>query len=391
MDKKSAAILHRRLLVVACYFGLAAANLLNAYIVFQRPNPPPARAGGDSSQSPVRSAAGHKASTTTSPRTLPSVRLIASMLDPTNPIPVRQAADALIAQGRIGQGEALYLHASRLSRRDLATNIHMLAQAARAGDADTALTYYDAALRTTPAAAPILMPSLARGFGRDELTSPLARLVSKDPPWIFQFIDWMGQNQPQWVGLARVLIAASDSQASQNAGIRGVLEARLVHEGRLAEAARLHAAFNRQWKHNSADLTFIPANSPSPFEWQVMDDNTETDGFGAEIVAAKLKYWLHGSGGLVAQKLLVLPNGTYRLSAEHDNNEIKVSVILRCFVNKREIGALELSESQHGYEFRIPAECNAQWLDIQIAPLGNLDQPMTGSIALNLIRLRDDK
>ncbi|MBF9152148.1 hypothetical protein [Novosphingobium jiangmenense] len=383
------------MLVVVCCFSLIAANVFNGFIVFQRPatSLAPERQEG-SHQGPVRSsrpATGHKASTMISPMTLPSASLIASMLDPTNPIPVRQAADALLAQGRIGQGEALYGLASRLSRRDLVTNVHMLEQAARAGDAEAALTFYDAALRTTPAAGPILMPSLARGFGREELIPALAGLMSKDPPWIFQFIDWMRQNQPQEVGLSRVLIAAPGSRASQNAGIRGVVEASLVHEGRIGEAARLHAAFNRQWKRNGADLTFISATSPSPFEWQVMDNNTDTQGFGAEIDSAKLKYWLHGSGGLVAQKLLVLSAGNYRLTAEQDAAEARITAILRCFADKRVIGMLELTESRQGFELIIPETCNAQWLDIQIAPLANADERGNGTIALEMIRQQDDK
>ncbi|MFM8700632.1 MAG: hypothetical protein ACKOC1_04440 [Hyphomicrobiales bacterium] len=297
----------------------------------------------------------------------------------------------MVAQldGQPQKADQLYQKAFQLSRRDFPTNLRMIVMAAEKGRPHETLRYYDVAMRTAPAAKTLLMPSLANGFRERSLRAPLSALARSNPPWFDAFALWMIDRHLYPEELATVLIGAKESETATNPDVRARLLQLLVAEGKLAIASSWYSSFTlsaHQPAGNSVDFT--KGGGYPPFDWSVANSNTESEGFGAELDGKRLRYWSDGGAGLVAQKLIKLAPGQYRLAAQQvapTPNFSQIMVSLSCWKRGNTITQLTLIGHYASQDFIVMEPCLAQWVNVSVGY--SISQQSGGALDLQITRM----
>lgn len=219
------------------------------------------------------------------------------------------------------RSERLFRFASSVSRRDLPTQLWLIEERVQANDIPGALRHYDSALRTSAAGGEFLLPILADASADDTILPHLAELLRSSPPWRYRYLETLTRRIPDadnYVRLNQVIgpPASDEEREVRVAGIR-----RLVELNRFGSAWRLYrllagpAATPQQLLRNG---DFELPNMFPAFDWQ-LESGAQ---LGSEQARAERgqgqalrAYAASGMGGVVASQLLMLPPGTYEVSA----------------------------------------------------------------------------
>lgn len=310
-----------------------------------------------------------------------NLAMTAHQADPTYAGSLRNFAQIAAIEGRQIEARKLYRLAFQISRRDLLTTLNMIDIAARSGDASGALNYYDVAMRSAPAARPMLMPSLANGFKEPELHKHFVALAKTNPPWFEQFSLWMVERKINEEPLAELIIASKNSRLAHNEELLRNLIHTLVDEERLELAMELYRSFHQSsLNHQFVDVSFRDGKRLPPFDWSIASTNGIAEGFGARISGARLEYWSNGGAGLLGQKMLLMKPGKYRLDVwqQSPNHALaEIETVLVCPKRANDIARLTIVKSAASVDFIVPSDCPTQWINVffnrRISEYGNVE------------------
>lgn len=203
---------------------------------------------------------------------LPPPRDAAALRDELRAEPLQPVALRELAGTGDRQDIALLKLADRVSRRDPATQILLLDEAARAGDVDQALRHYDVLLSTRPTAAPALYAQLAIALQSDEIRQKLRPYGKRD--WFPGLIAVAATTAADPRPAATLAAMAQQFDDPQRADyLAPLLLGRMVQQGYLEEAFALapRAAVRGQlWK----DFGFTRASLSerlAPLTWALME------------------------------------------------------------------------------------------------------------------------
>jgi tetratricopeptide (TPR) repeat protein len=283
-----------------------------------------------------------------------------------------------IARNQPARAAAMFRFSSRLSHRDLATQLWLIEERVQANDIPGALAHYDTALRASDDAYPVLFPILVAATANDGIVPPLARLLNTGPPWRRAFIERLVAGPPpdpeRFVRLTG-MIAGSLSAEEKNVvamALPGLVERRqyrpaLALYGQLAAAPR-GAPLLRNGGFDQ-DVRY------PPLDWQL----TEGTEFGARQEAfgesgRRLQiFGASGTGGTAARQLLLLPPGAYEISvqtgAESDVRPARLNWTIQCGDAEgtpllRQDLPVRAAPGRFGVRFHVPGgpACVGQWL-----------------------------
>jgi hypothetical protein len=133
--------------------------------------------------------------------------------------------------------------ASRVSRRDIATQLWLVNDAVRREDLNGVLTHYDAALSTRNQAYEVLLPTMTQALIHPQFRAELIPLLRAERPWVESFISYAVTYAPT-VGPMATLIEEAGELPNEDE-LRPMLSHllyKLVEEGQISEARRFAVA-----------------------------------------------------------------------------------------------------------------------------------------------------
>jgi hypothetical protein len=273
----------------------------------------------------------------------------------------------------------------RMSRRDLATQLWLIEERVRQDDIAGALQHYDIALRTAPQASEWLLPVLVSATANDGIIGPLAALLRTDPPWRQSFLFTLAQAPPSGRNALRLVQSLAAARLPTRPDIMATLIDKVAAARDFDSARRLYSLAR---PGNAGGLVrnggFSGAAPFSAFEWALVSqgdlsaDQINMDGAGdgnvLEVRAAR------GAAGIVAQQMLVLAPGRYRISersgALSEARPADLYWRIVC-VNRANSVVAEIpivrarSAGTAAPAWQVPAaDCPAQWLALAVRPGG---------------------
>jgi len=277
---------------------------------------------------------------------------------------------------RQDQRAAQLFHISeRMSRRDLPTQLWLIEEKVQQNDIVGALRHYDAALRTSPSSAELLMPILVSASEGSAVAASLVQLLASGPPWLRAFLVALSEHVPPGEKVAALLEAMHRARPITDRDIVGSIVFQLVDRREFGPAWRVYRLLgNRAGLLRNGE--FDGTAPLAPFDWQ-MEARSELeaqqrplDDSGADW--ALLIHADGGNSGPVARQLLLLPAGAYALEAVAGAIEGTAPAALRWEIacaNPEatslagfEIPPLNAGGRPHRVDFRVPSGCPAQWL-----------------------------
>lgn len=279
---------------------------------------------------------------------------------------------------RDANAQRLFDYSEKLTRRDVTTQLWMIEERARQNDIKGALQHYDRALRTSPDSWQTLFPVLIKATSDPAIEAELAPLLKQRPSWRDQFLAEFVANGESAAMIDRLIrqlgLRAADPLA------RPTIAAALSRIVLLKDYSRA-AALYRAAYGDKADAALVHQGSFEresllpPFDWALIDQD-QLSGVAEPRDGVDGQYALSiysQDAGAVAQQLLVLPPGQYRLSAI--GGELPVDPVsrpvlyLRCAEDQRQLAELRFNPgpTRRGAvaaNLTVPAGCAAQWLSI---------------------------
>lgn len=114
------------------------------------------------------------------------------------------------------------------------------------------------------------------------------------------------------------------------------------------------------------DSSFSNPAAPPPFNWSLA---SSTIGLAERQPGKRLHVIFYGNDdGVLASELLVLPQGAYRMQMQIVGAPVHPETLhwsIRCDKAQDPIATIGVSEAaSRGWEFQVPANCPAQWLEL---------------------------
>lgn len=113
------------------------------------------------------------------------------------------------------------------------------------------------------------------------------------------------------------------------------------------------------------DSGFSAAEPPPPFNWSLA---SSTVGLAERQPGKRLHVVFYGNDdGALATQLLLLPAGTYRLQMRVVGEPVHPESLrwsLHCDKSPDLFADSDTGQAEHGWTFRVPANCPAQWLEL---------------------------
>ncbi len=224
-------------------------------------------------------------------------------------------------------------------------------------------------------ASPANWPALRELFRADpQLYSPVMLVLASNirtiPAAVALARPHESGNPPWRLNLVATLLQAGEYSEARSAWAR-------VAEGRAQAGELLH------------DADFRDGASPPPFNWQL---TSSTVGLAERQRGGRLHVLFYGDeDGTLASQLLLLPQGTYRMSMRLVGEPARAHVLtwaLWCDKASQPVASVTLDVAAvHGWQFTIPAGCAAQWLKLSGTSV-DLPQQVDVSVSgLNLTRV----
>jgi hypothetical protein len=304
--------------------------------------------------------------------------------DPTVVSAMRALGTEADQRGDAGTALHFMITAQRLSRRDLATQIWLINHYYGRRDIPRLIGHFDIAMQSSAEGLDVLVPLLVNISGDPQAIPPIARALSHDPTWRMAFLRQLATEGPTDDAATTLIARELDPRDPDE---RQFLQRAIAHfvdqdsysqawrlyvgaSGARAAPARLAEGFERRgdWRPFDWDLA-----SETELRAEVAPRPDGRDGNALSLVA------YNGRSGPVARRLLHLPAGRFRLSADFGSIPAdrfdRPHVKLAC---ARETAAaealLDLQPPSAGVgverlsaAFAVPADCAWQWLSIEVA------------------------
>lgn len=308
--------------------------------------------------------------------------------DPTAvPAAATLALEPAIA-GDQTKADAQIVRVERLSRRYLPLQLWLLQRRVDLGDIPGALQRYDIAMRISRESRLALLPVLMAASDDPEIAARLKPILAAGPEWRAEFLTRLAWEGPSPVAIAQ---AAVPNLAPGNVDERRILSQALSRIVELGRPDLAWSAYARivpgQGTVPLRNADFCAPNPMPPFEWRLAEGALTPDGCQqvAEAKAAALILpAAPDKAGEVAQQLLHLPAGSFRINATVGNVDTTQgtapTITVRC-VGPAAPGLLDqpfpqapATGARLGAEFVVPAGCTFQWLSI-VTLARSLDDP----------------
>lgn len=287
----------------------------------------------------------------------------------------------------------LFRISAALTRRDMATNIWLIGDFGRLNQVDQVLEYYDRSLRSSKQARELLLPLMVQGLGETVMIDPVVNLLKEDPPWDRQFWTQALTTQTSLKNLAVVRAKLSSDkgyEVSKNVDQRLISE--LVKLEFYDEAKVLAIALDPSTGRSRSVVRNSDFDSPPafyPFNWQTFFDGQRESVVNASSGTLDMSSFADGAG-LVAQQLVNLPKGRYRLESEIENWNARIEkslyVTLACAENQKQqnqISTFEITQPSLKTSFvNDVGQCSFFWLRVYLRA-----QPDQSDFSASLSRL----
>lgn len=276
---------------------------------------------------------------------------------------------------------ALFQHSAHLTRRELQPHLWSIEQAVARGDIQTALSNYDAALRSSSSAQRNLLPVLINAVSEPSVRTALVPILLTRPVWADRFLQQATSRSPAPFAIAAML----DSLDHQGFPVTDLMRASVIRQ---LAAASLHADAWRYYaalrkgvdRRQSRDSRFaLQDENLTPFDWVLGSAEGLSAGFipaGAETEMPAngiLDFSLPpGRGATVVSQDQWLPAGRYSLTGRSFGIDGPASTrpfwVLKCR-GGQELGRVQIApspddESAFSGEFTVPNDCPIQTLSL---------------------------
>jgi hypothetical protein len=290
----------------------------------------------------------------------------------------------------------LMLLASRYSRRDLATQIWLIQDAAKRRDYAAVVSHGDAALRTNEGSRKLILPVFAAALSDPNMLPPIAACLRRPTTdWAQHFWATVPKTPQSFRNIPALLNSLKTSNSLPDPGLLADIVAAMITRGQFVIAANtVEAALpgkNIIVRSGMNDRQFAPGKGPAPFEWQYvetgqLDAKPVRDG-GLFIDVSR------SGGGLVGRRLLALRPGLYTLRAEikaEDALQKEVPFIrLRCAESRTARDFAFTNDKSRllvNSKIDVAPECRFQWLELQSPPVERIDVQSSELVHLEIRR-----
>lgn len=286
--------------------------------------------------------------------------------------------------GRLENAIRLMEEARRRRSSFILTRIQLVAYYQQARRYPELLAEIDYVLRKSEQAKQFILPELVKLMTDHQGRVALAAMLGRNPAWRSDFFD-VARQQP---GTAADALALLDLARSRGRGPNIALERslylhRLVESGDYAGARSIWLeSIPQEERARNALLfngDFRPVSADRPFAWTF---HQEPQGRAERVTAGTSTPYLDivyygGSNAILAEQVLALPPGRYRLSqlarSDEDIRSGRIFWSLSCIADDREVGRLPAAGLGREYrpsrsDFIVPAGCSGQRLRLLAEP-----------------------
>lgn len=294
-------------------------------------------------------------------------------IEPTSVASLRNLAMVLSDKGERDQARLLMNSAAEMSRRDTTVNLWLSDDLAHQGKEDQSFRYFDAAIRTSSSASNTILPAMVAMLQRKGSAQSFATVLRTDPPWHDAF--WTAVLSADGdIGeafeLRRILHRLKVPMAPDHDSL---LIRRLASAGRYPDAFELlaiaapgdHLAEGEILRGSDFDAPAVY----SPIEWKVVTGPSSAgmidENDGVLLISA-----LEGASGIVAQQLVQISRGRYRLEVKYAGElqgEIPLQVRLACadMAGERTFNRAVPIPASGAYTLTFDATCRYGWFSIE--------------------------
>jgi hypothetical protein len=308
----------------------------------------------------------------------------AALTAPFEPEPFIVYSRKAAGEGDLPRAIQLMEEARRRGPNNLATRFMLTAYYIQAKREPEAVTEIDYILRSNEAARGLLLPELVKALGDGRARRTLAQMLAAKPNWRNEFVK-IAQEKPVRPEDARQLM---DEVRAARPGIdlspeRSLYLQALVKSGRGVQARNVWLQTYPQAERARHQLLYDGAFSappaPQPFGWKLHD----LDAGRAEIVRVgggnshlEVNYF-GGKSVVLAEQMLALPPGSYRLSfnarSEGEVTSGELYWSLSCLPGEAELARIRVQKPQPDYrkyqgEVRVGSGCSGQSLRLVAEP-----------------------
>ena len=209
--------------------------------------------------------------------------------------------------------------ATRLSRRELGTQIWLIEKSVAADDAVGALRHYDIALRTNTAIQIPLFVQLTAGIELPVIRQALAPYIRANTPWAPAFLTHAIAASENPASVATLVKTAGGMpKGDTSRDLEKYLLSQLFAKGQFAEAKEYYLSLPEAKPTVLTSLDFNPDNMSSSsgmLGWQLVQGaSTGADWSGGSENQVMAAFANSGERGMVARKWLFLLPGNYRIN-----------------------------------------------------------------------------
>jgi hypothetical protein len=286
--------------------------------------------------------------------------------------------------GRRAETARLMSILGRRTQRDTQVQLWLAEDALAKGDSRAAFLHLDMALRRDLSLGPVVFPLMAASLDQPDASQEMAARLSHRPNWRKGFLAALAEDdgaEERADQLLRALRATSAPPLDDE--VAAVLQP-ILERGQYAKAREIWSALSPARGRKPAllyDGGFSGQPGAAPFNWRL----TGRDGAYSELAktpegldALQVRYPI-SRGQTLAEQLLVLPPGSYRLAGLAQTIEGEAEPRLQWRLSCADAGntpfavaAIDPAEdgwSTFSLAFQVPAQgCSAQWLRLANTP-----------------------
>lgn len=288
-------------------------------------------------------------------------------------------------RGEAARAAPLMTAAGARNRRDPTLQLWLLRRAAATGDFNEAFARADALSRAEPDLTRRLFPVMMDMAARPGGVTALAGRLAQDPPWRAGFMITWVRNAPTADGPISLMDAMAVQGAPATPLEKGLVQTRLVRDGRFQQAFVLWAQDLPPAQLNAlADVNdggFEGAPAEGPFSWDIERPARGVADFdsapGRSGKALHLRFDGRPPPQILVRQLLVLPPGprvlTGEVKADRFDTIEGLSWTLRCAGDSHAMIVQSPPITGAGdwrrfsVAFDVPADgCEGQWLSLTV-------------------------
>lgn len=296
------------------------------------------------------------------------------------------AADALTVLGfqsqvrnDTAQTRRIFTYSLALTRRELQPRLWAIEEAVGRGDIASAISSYELALRTSPAASELLFPVLSMAIAQPKIRAALVPPMQTDAPWTKEFIRYLSVSAtdarpvvPFYQQLERAHVRIEDEDKAR------VVNA-LVAGGYPEPAWEYYATFRRGADRRRArDPQFTRSfETPAVFDWTPANDGILSATILPNDPQGMVEFYVPPSaGGALLEQTQLLRPGSYRLegrSAGIDQPAASLPYWTLICTDGHELGRVIVPNSTAANgafagRFTVPSNCPIQRLSLRARP-----------------------